>query len=353
MDSYQTMNTYVISLKKIQDKLNHFLENFPVQWPYSAPIVYEAIDGCDIEKPYYWTGDCGALGCYLSHKNIIKQAIDNYPDQDLLIFEDDAIFIEDFVNKFEKLIHGVPDNWDMIYLGGEHKTKPISISSDIYQNQQTVLTHGYMIKASSLPLVYEYLDTESIYRDHIDWHYSNAHKYDILTAYSPKSWLIGQKAGWSDVQNKTFVKDRWYNYSENNREYIILAITDKNQLMVGDKTFIMLLYKYNYQIVSLLPGTIMQEEHIKNLQQASKIKILSFASLDQIKNMPYASYIKNFLTDESNYFKLNTLKLVSKNQEIFAEEFLNILSFLDYTEVEDPTTKLEIIGHISSHNWCM
>ena len=98
----------------------------------------------------------------------------------------------------------------------------------------------------------------------------------------------------------------------------------------------------------------MQEEHIKNLQQASKIKILSFASLDQIKNMPYASYIKNFLTDdESNYFKLNTLKLVSKNQEIFAEEFLNILSFLDYTEVEDPTTKLEIIGHISSHNWCM
>jgi GR25 family glycosyltransferase involved in LPS biosynthesis len=347
------MKTYVINLKKRKDKLNYFLQHFPSLWPYDKPIVYEAVDGCNIEKPGYWTGDCGALGCYLSHKTLIKKTIDNHPDQDLLIFEDDALFVEDFVTKFHKLINNVPQNWDMIYLGGEHKTKPISISSEIYLNQQTVLTHGYMIKASSLPLVYEYLDTESIYRDHIDWHYSNAHRYDIITAYSPTTWLIGQKAGWSDVQNKVFTKDRWYNYTKNNKEYVLLALTDDEQMIMGDKTFLMLLYKYNYQIIPLFPKTQMKEENIQALKEATKIKIMSFASAEQIKKMQYAPHINKFLDDDTNYFKLSHVKLVSKNQDNFAQEFTNILSFLDYQDADDPMTKLEIIDHISSKNWCM
>ena len=59
----------------------------------------------------------GAMGCYLSHLGILKKA---YRDKDniIIVLEDDIIFNKDFKENLEKYYKEVPDDWDIIYLGG-------------------------------------------------------------------------------------------------------------------------------------------------------------------------------------------------------------------------------------------
>ena len=59
----------------------------------------------------------GELGCYLSHLGILKKA---YRDKDniIIVLEDDIIFNEDLKESLEKYYKEVPNDWDIIYLGG-------------------------------------------------------------------------------------------------------------------------------------------------------------------------------------------------------------------------------------------
>ena len=48
-----------------------------------------------------------------SHLQIMKQIA----GQRVLILEDDALFVDDFNEKFEKVIQTLPEDWDIFYLG--------------------------------------------------------------------------------------------------------------------------------------------------------------------------------------------------------------------------------------------
>ena len=86
-----------------------------------------------------------ARGCLLSHLEIIKQAKkENLTN--ILILEDDCKFLK------EGTLPNVPDNWDMLYLGGNvdaiyDNTNPDWVKGEIWT------THSYAISNSIFDLL--------------------------------------------------------------------------------------------------------------------------------------------------------------------------------------------------------
>lgn len=58
----------------------------------------------------------GEISCVFKHKVAIQKIAkecDNYG----VVFEDDAVFVEDFVEKFNQFLDSTPDDWDAIFIG--------------------------------------------------------------------------------------------------------------------------------------------------------------------------------------------------------------------------------------------
>lgn len=56
-----------------------------------------------------------SIGCALTHKNLWKKALSN---DVTLILEDDSIIPKNFWQQFNKYKQQIPDDWDIIFLGG-------------------------------------------------------------------------------------------------------------------------------------------------------------------------------------------------------------------------------------------
>ena len=59
----------------------------------------------------------GELGCYLSHLNLLNKCKDDN-DNIVMILEDDIEFGDNFKDKLNEYYKEVPNDWDIIYLGG-------------------------------------------------------------------------------------------------------------------------------------------------------------------------------------------------------------------------------------------
>ena len=84
----------------------------------------EGVDGRKLSAPTAISSDGspvsrGDIGCVLSHLKVVKKAKElgykNY-----LVLEADVEFADDLQEKFSKYIKQVPEDWDMLYLGGSH-----------------------------------------------------------------------------------------------------------------------------------------------------------------------------------------------------------------------------------------
>ena len=107
-----------------------------------------AIDGGKIfsEGMNYNAGNHGLL---LTHIKIIEDAIrNNY--KSILILEDDVTFINDSNEKFNRVISSLPNNWDLLYLGGNNQFnqgsfKLITGNTDLVITRENYLTLNYEI----------------------------------------------------------------------------------------------------------------------------------------------------------------------------------------------------------------
>jgi GR25 family glycosyltransferase involved in LPS biosynthesis len=86
----------------------------------------------------------GAMGCLISHREIIKDAIkNNY--ENILILEDDAHFCFNFIEKIN-IIKLVPQKWNLLYLGAsQHDWSQIKLKSNFYNAIKTDGTFAYAI----------------------------------------------------------------------------------------------------------------------------------------------------------------------------------------------------------------
>ena len=65
----------------------------------------------------------GAVGCYLSHVALLKQA--QARRRPCVLIEDDVVLADDFRPAFDAFFSEVPEDWDVLLLsGGEHQRPP-------------------------------------------------------------------------------------------------------------------------------------------------------------------------------------------------------------------------------------
>lgn len=91
------------------------------------------------------------IGCTLSHIAVIRQAKQTGLNN-LLIFEDDCVFIPEFVRKMAVCVNELRGRqWDLFYMGGEPNVKCLSFSENLRFCPETggiYGTHAYAINSS-------------------------------------------------------------------------------------------------------------------------------------------------------------------------------------------------------------
>ena len=119
---------FVINLKRRPDRLEAFQKNCP----FDDVTVITAFDGKNIkdetsaieqEMATRFTGlNHGEIGCFLSHLRVFNEIRrENLPYA--FIFEDDAIFCNNFLEKYSKVMEELPSDTDILYIGGRFESQ--------------------------------------------------------------------------------------------------------------------------------------------------------------------------------------------------------------------------------------
>lgn len=192
----------VISLPHRIDRLRKFYRGIPTGWPFPWPRV---VPGVEVDQaPPSWRVSAGAYGCAQAHVKVIRDAYKKGTGA-LLVLEDDAVFTENFPYRWKNFVGGVPDPWAMIMLGGQHAIQPTQRYGNMVRCVSTRRTHAYIIRDRAMPLVAR---TWANARTHID------HLLPELEAqmqvYAPWPWMVGQRAGVSDISGGVHPSDRFW-----------------------------------------------------------------------------------------------------------------------------------------------
>lgn len=209
---------YCINLDKRKDRWKKSLEIFKY---YNIEVErFPAIDGHNPSgilpgmkiKGTILEDRPGLLGCSLSHFSIISKAKESNLDN-IFIFEDDFILIDDFNNKLEKAIDKLPKNWDMFYLGANHlkpSNFPIKFSEYIYKLKGSYSAHAYGVNKKFFDII---INTFENLEKGNDQHYYDLHKkYNCYVTWPHLAW---QRSGYSDIMmgNRDYkrLKNSYYN----------------------------------------------------------------------------------------------------------------------------------------------
>ena len=166
----------------------------------------------DLPKKYYNKLECpsrldsykiGAMGCKLSHYEIIKMSYDNNYEN-ILILEDDITFLfnENFHSLLTKLsphINLIKDCFGLLYLSGNHLGGLIKqITPNISLIKGILSTGSYIINRKAMKMIIDQLIN---YDREIDVYYSNIlHNNIHCFCFIPH--LTKQNEDYSDILNK-------------------------------------------------------------------------------------------------------------------------------------------------------
>lgn len=194
----------VLNLGIRPDRWKKFLSNLPMNWPFRPPFRFDAVDGSKVDFPSNWKSNHGAWGCYLSHLRILEMAIERGLNS-ILVLEDDAVFCKTFSTDVRSFFAELPDDWELIYLGGQHIELhlglPEKISTWVYRPFNTNRTHAYAIRGrEALRRIYSFLCEPANWTEnhHVD-HFLGAYQKSNDRVYVPMDWLVAQDDGASDV----------------------------------------------------------------------------------------------------------------------------------------------------------
>ncbi len=207
---------YVISLaqnsqirQKFYNRVKEVNFSMDIEW-------FNSVYGKTVGAPEWWLkgrGCLGAWGCFVSHLHLIELAMTEHR-RNILIFEDDAIFENDFVNRLNVALNELPDDWDMFFLGGQYLFKetklPEIISSNICSCFNVNRSHAYAINCKAFRAIYKHLfDFDSWGIKHVDHRFGALHETGKINTYAVFPWLVGQDSHFSDISVKDFKKSIW------------------------------------------------------------------------------------------------------------------------------------------------
>jgi GR25 family glycosyltransferase involved in LPS biosynthesis len=145
----------------------------------------------------------GAWGCAQSHLAIVRIAKERALEN-ILIFEDDAQFVESFSEQLRPALNELDTlNWNFFYLGGRMMTDAKKISLYLAKIGMIYTTHAYAVKHTMYDEILKYDHKRDIA---IDVHYAN------LTCRNPSyaclPIAVHQRPGYSDLLKG------WCNYKK-------------------------------------------------------------------------------------------------------------------------------------------
>jgi len=180
---------------------------------------YPAIIGDWTTCPADWRSGRGAWGCLRSHQRILEDVLHTRDDREeltlnnVLIMEDDIIFKDNALQKLNEFMEVVPDDWGQIYLGGQHrKTKVETGLTNVVIGKSVNRTHAYAVNKSTFEQLYRHISYATDYRKtnkHIDHQLELAHRREDWKVYCPEEWIVGQRAGSSNINGRVNKTKFW------------------------------------------------------------------------------------------------------------------------------------------------
>jgi len=209
-DVYQRV--YVVNLDRRRDRYQEFLDRLPADWPFGRPVRAPAVDGKLCPQPSWWKHGAGAWGCYRSHVRCIETCLNEGVDS-VLLLEDDAVCCADFAASCRAFFQAVPDDWGMVYLGGQHlkhDTPPQRVNDQVWIPYNLNRTHAWSLRGPLMRKVYRYLcASDWPTKHHIDFYLGEFHQRREDPIYVPGEWLIGQAEGKSNISAKNQPEHFW------------------------------------------------------------------------------------------------------------------------------------------------
>lgn len=210
---------YCINLDRRPDRFEKCQIEFE---KINADVVrIPAIDG----KLVYKAGmsiSVGAYGLLLTHIQILNDVIANKYER-ILILEDDASFIDGFNDYFNEKISSLPDDWDLLYLGGNNvfsqgrfnlvtgdknfivrKENYKTLNHELCKTTWTQCAHALGINSKLIPILLERISANLTPVDMI--HCNLQQNYNAYT-FLPS--LVMQRPDFSDIEG------RFYDYTLN------------------------------------------------------------------------------------------------------------------------------------------
>lgn len=170
----------------------------PEKWE-AAQTEFKKLRG-DVLK---WTATKmtpGYDGCRTSHLELLKHARFEYPNENLMVFEDDALFcVDNPQDLIEQSMRELPKDWDMLYLGAT-LTEPVQkYSEHLYRITKAWTTHAMIFNHKSK--VIDFILENNGGGRKIDVFYADVvqNQFKCFITYP---MIATQRNGYSDILNK-------------------------------------------------------------------------------------------------------------------------------------------------------
>lgn len=178
------MGIAVLTLESRPDRLAAFMQRWDTSYDISTVVT---------QKPH-WE----------SYRGIWQSLI-----EDTLVLEDDAIFRPAWREILDATVANLPDDWDLLYLGGEHLFRPIDMGNGLAKCKFTFRTHAIYVRQASVERM---LALTWPAMQHWDMRLAYAMKSDGVHAYAMSPWVAGQAAGISDISRMN-EPERWWDWT--------------------------------------------------------------------------------------------------------------------------------------------
>lgn len=191
--------TFCINLDRRRDRWEECLTEFN---KYNLEDIerFTAIDGNNLPQVKSGFVTPSRLALVLTNIDILEMAIQNNY-QSILILEDDVEFTDE-VNKISEYFKFLPEDWDMLYFGGNHNqhvgiAPPKIINEKVCKLHHTFSTHCVAINKRAFTTILNRLKK----RDNaLDVMYVDLQS--TLNAYSFYPMIATQRVSFSDIENR-------------------------------------------------------------------------------------------------------------------------------------------------------